>query len=182
MPGQESARLIPLFHRRWAVPVLAELHRSRGAKFITLVNRLAVSRDSLHHTLRELVELGWVRRNPGHGHPLRPEYVLSRKGSELAPWCARIMAMLSRLGIEEVALRKWSLPVLLSLGHGRERFSEIRQSLPGLTPRSLTLALKQLRQIDLISRLVSDGYPPSSRYRPTRRGRRLSVLIDALVP
>jgi DNA-binding HxlR family transcriptional regulator len=182
MPRQDFARLVLLFHHRWSVPVLAELHRSRGGKFITLVHRLAVSPGSLGHTLRALVEQGWVRRNPGHGHPLRPEYVLTRKGSELGPWCARIMALLSRLGIEEAALRKWSLPVLFCLGHGRVRFSEIRQSLPGLTPRSLALALKQLRQIGLISRLVSDGYPPSSRYLQTRRGRRLAALIEGLAP
>ena len=39
---KQMERLIRLFHRRWSVPVLAEIHRAKGAKFITLVNRLGV--------------------------------------------------------------------------------------------------------------------------------------------
>ncbi len=37
-----------LFHFRWAVPVLARLHVDRGAKFITLVSRLDVSKHVLY--------------------------------------------------------------------------------------------------------------------------------------
>ena len=34
--------LVNLFHRRWAVPVLAELERDHGAKFVTLSRRLGM--------------------------------------------------------------------------------------------------------------------------------------------
>ena len=30
-------------------------------------------------------------KNPGHGHPMRPEYLLTSSGEELAPWCRRLL-------------------------------------------------------------------------------------------
>ncbi len=88
------SHMAALFHRRWAVPVLAQLHRDRGAKAITLTNGLSVSRESLRATLDELIEHGWIARNPGYGHPMRPEYLLTRRGEKLGPTCVRLMAML----------------------------------------------------------------------------------------
>src|SRR5947207_13068422 len=72
-----STTAIRLFHHRWAVPVLAELRRERGSRFVTLANRIGVTRDSLRRTLSALIDDGLVERNPGYGHPLRPEYVLT---------------------------------------------------------------------------------------------------------
>ena len=69
MGPPKIGRFVALFHHRWAVPVLAELHRGAGgAKFVTLVNRLGIGRDSLRRTLAALIERGWVMPNPGHGH------------------------------------------------------------------------------------------------------------------
>ncbi len=180
MSEKNLKSFVLLFHHRWAVPVLAELRRTDGAKFVTLVTRLGISRDSLRHTLDALIEWGWVRRNPGHGHPLRPEYLLTRRGAELAPLCARVMKVLSALGIEDIALRKWSLPVVYSLNQGHGRFSDVRGNLPGLTPRALALTLKGLQQIGLVTRFVSAGYPPASHYKLTADGRELSLLLKGL--
>ena len=180
MREEDLRQFVLLFHHRWALPVLAELHRTGGAKFVTLVNRLAVNRDSLHQALEVLIAEGVVQRNPGHGHPLRPEYLLTAAGNGRAPWCARILAILSALGIEDVALRKWSLPVVYALRQGLDRFSEVRTFFPGLTPRSLILTLKSLQQVGLVVRTISDGYPPASHYRLTRRGQELSALLEGL--
>ena len=49
--------LVDLAHRRWSIPIIAELHRQRGAKFVTLVNTLGVSRASLSMALNDLIEL-----------------------------------------------------------------------------------------------------------------------------
>ena len=168
---------VVLFHYRWSVPVLAELHRGRGAKFVTLVYRLGISRDSLRRTLAGLIEQGWVRRNPGHGHPLRPEYVLTKAGTRIAPWCARTMKVLRALGIEDLALRKWSIPVAFALGAGRERFSEIKDFLPTSTARALVQTLRDLQTAGLVTRVVSNEYPPATYYRLTSRGRRLAPLM-----
>ena len=76
-------RFITLFHRQWAVRVLVELQRAHGAKFVTLHSQLGVGRATLRATLDDLIAEGWVLRNPGHGHPMRPEYLLTKEGSLL---------------------------------------------------------------------------------------------------
>ena len=173
-------RLAILFHRRWAVPVLAELHRGRGAKFVTLVSRLGISRDVARQTLDALVEHHWVKRNPGYGHPMRPEYLLTARGAKLAPACARLLGTLRRLGLERVGLRKWTLPVVLAIRGSGTRFNELKGVLPGITARALTLALKSLEEASLVERSIADGHPPYSTYRLTRRGRNLAPAVERL--
>lgn len=174
MRQEKWKRLAALFHHRWSVPILAELHHATGAKFVTLVKRMGISRGSLTATLEVLIEQGWVMRNPGHGHPLRPEYVLTAAGARFAVWCVRLMKVVTSLGVRDVCLKKWSLPVALILADGRSRFSQLRASMPDLTARALTLTLKQLQSSDLVKRTVSDEYPPATYYGLTQRGRRLA--------
>src|SRR5205085_9060327 len=116
--------LIAIFHHRWSAPVLAELLRQKGSRFAALSGTLGVGRESLRRTLDSLLALGLVARNPGYGHPLRPEYVLTARGARVAERCARLLAA----GDDEVLLRKWSLPVLAALGEPA-RFSELRAAL-----------------------------------------------------
>jgi DNA-binding HxlR family transcriptional regulator len=164
--------LIAIFHHRWSAPVLAELLQRKGSRFAALSGTLGVGRESLRRTLESLVELGLVARNPGYGHPLRPEYVLTRRGESAARRCA---ALLAEAG-DEVLLRKWSVPVLAVLS-APARFSELRVSLPGVTPRALALALKDLRSAGLIERRVEDAYPPTAIYAATARARKLTRIL-----
>ncbi len=173
-------RLAALLTHRWALPVLVEIHRARGARFTPLVNRLGVGRDSLRRTLDALDTGGWVLRNPGYGHPMRPEYLLTPDGERLAPWAARVLRTLRSLGAEEVALRKWSLPVVLALLPGRRRFNELAAALPGVSPRALALALKALEEGGLLERSVEPSHPPRVSYRLSRRGLRLAPAVRAL--
>lgn len=161
----DLADLAALLHHRWAIAILAALHEQRGAKFITLINRLTVSRDSLRRTLDALIEAGFVQRNPGYGHPMRPEYILTPRGGLLGEPCLRVAAELRDRAIEPIALRKWSLPVLLCIAAGHERFGEIDEALPAATPRAITEALKSLSAARLIERTIEPGYPPRPRYR-----------------
>ena len=172
-------RFVSLFHRRWAVPVLAELKRGRGAKLITLVNHLDIDRQTLRVTLDHLIEEGWVMRNPGHGHPMRPEYLLTPEGRRLAPGSAHLLGTVQRLDIEPLAFNKWTMPVTYLLGRGPLRFSELQHELPPITSRALTLSLKDLQQTDLVHRDVIDDYPPVTCYRLDRRAK---PIWKALVP
>ena len=88
--------LIAIFHHRWSAPVLAELLRQKGSRFAALVGTLGVGRESLRRTLDSLLELGLVARNPGYGHPLRPEYVLTRSGEVAARRCAKLLERSTR--------------------------------------------------------------------------------------
>ena len=173
-----STIIARLFHHRWAVPVLAELRRERGSRFVTLANRLGVARDSLRRTLSALIDDGLVERNPGYGHPLRPEYVLTPRGARVAAVCDRLLTALD--GLEEVALRKWSMPVVRALAGGPLRFSELRTALPSVSPRALALALKDLQAAGLVERTVTDDYPPATVYRLTDRARPLARIVAAL--
>jgi len=90
----------------------ARLHAvAGGAKFITLAHALGVSRASLSATLNHLIALGLVRRNPGHGHPMRPEYLLTDAGAALARHCAALDRPVARNGGPDLAYRKWTLPL-----------------------------------------------------------------------
>ena len=170
-----------LFHHRWALGILAELDRTRGSRFVTLTNRVGVGRESLRRTLTALSEGGLVSRNPGYGHPLRPEYVLTKRGIRVAPVCADLLARLRELGVEDAALKKWSLPVVLALGGpGRRRFSALQEALGEITARALALALKDLAAAGLVDRAVTDGFPPASMYSLTPAAARLLPLLRRL--
>jgi DNA-binding HxlR family transcriptional regulator len=166
--------LIALFHHRWSAPVLAELLRQKGSRFVTLGNTLGVGRESLKRTLESLVALGLVARNPGYGHPLRPEYVLTPRGRPVATRCTKLLDALN--GATDVALRKWTLPVLAALRRP-SRFSELRAGLPTITGRALALALKDLQAAGLVERRIEDAYPPTAVYVPTPAARRLQRIL-----
>lgn len=162
--------LVALGEQRWLVPVMAAMHAAAAARFAELRHRLDLPRESLSRTLERAGELGWVRRNPGYGHPLRPEYVLTGAGREAAQAAAQICAVLAQVGLPPKALTRWSLPLLHALGAGGERFNEIARHVAPATPRALSQCLKRLAANDLVSREVEAGYPPTSRYRLTLRG------------
>jgi DNA-binding HxlR family transcriptional regulator len=177
-------KLVALCHHRWAIPVMAELSRLHGeAKFVQLTFRLGISPDSLKHTLRALTGQGRVRRNPGYGHPMRPEYLLTVAGQRLAPACDRLMRSAERLGLGDVVLRKWTLPTLfvLIVSQGGLRFSEMREQISPITPRALAQSLKEMEHAGLIDRDVADTYPPSVTYRVARLGRRMAPSLGRLV-
>ena len=165
--------LIALSRRRWALPALAELHRARGLKFVTLVHTLGASRPAAREALDDLIRLGLAIPNPGYGHPMRPEYILTPRGERLAPACLHVWDTARRLGLVDVALRRWSLAVLTALASGCRRFSEVRAALPRITDRALTLALRDLQDAGLVLRRVLTGSPPAALYTPTPRGGRL---------
>jgi len=177
-PGE---RLAQLFHHRWAVPVLAELHRTSGSRFVTLHRRLGIGRESLRRTLASLAEQELVARNPGYGHPLRPEYVLTAPGAAIAPACAELMCALDALGISSIGLNKWSMPVVAALdAAGSSRFAQLRESLPPVSPRALALALKALAEAGLVERNVVDSFPPTAVYTLARHADAVSPALRTL--
>ena len=72
---------------RWLMPLLAEMSAEGSARFAVLLRRLGLSRSALSRSIGALEARGWLTRNPGHGHPLRPEYLLTDQGRPVAAWC-----------------------------------------------------------------------------------------------
>ncbi len=171
--------LVNLVHFRWALPILAELHRSNGCKFVTLVTRLKLSKDALSRTLNALITEDLVMRNPGYGHPLRPEYILTARGVQIGQAVFELMQSLERLEITDIALKKWSLPIILLL-QDRPRFTDILEQLPGLTTRALALGLGHVSHAKLLEPF--EGIAGSRKnYSLNLRGQELGLRITALM-
>lgn len=173
--------LLPLFSRRWIVPTLRQLWVDRGAKFVTLMKALNSSPGAMRATVKDLLKLGLIQRNPGYGHPMRPEYVLTVRGARLAERCDELMKELSAAGIKDGYTSKWSVMVLSCLSHGGMRFSELRTSLGVVTDRSLTICLKSLCKSGAVTRTVTDGFPPSVSYALSPNAKGLGDSIKRLI-
>jgi DNA-binding HxlR family transcriptional regulator len=163
-----------LIGSRWFVPLLALADREEGVRSAVLTARLGISRSMLAGILDRLLRKGWIVRNPGHGHPLRPEYILTEAGRPVGAWCERVMEERRRLGLDANALGRWALPLVGRLDRRWERFSWLEGQLSPVSPRSLSLSLKQLLEVRLVDRRLEDAFPPRPLYGLTGRGQRLA--------
>lgn len=171
-----------LFHRKWSIPILAELKRQGGSKFVTLQNRLDIGPTALRQTLDFLIEKHVIVRNPGYGHPMRPEYILTDQGIPVAAKCKELVDAVDDHRILRLLLMKWSLPTLIAIAEGARRFSELRDSLQSITARALTLFLKEAQAAGVVERAVVDGYPPAAEYRLAHTAKRLVPILKSLSP
>lgn len=174
------SRLTALVHHRWNIPIIAELQLNSGAKFITLLNRLKISRGSLSASLAYLTDLGFVHKDAGHGHPMRPEYRLTEHGRAIGDECLRLVEILRRTDDVDLAFRKWTLPLVVAIGPRRQRFNELRWSLADATPRAITIGLRSLLRCDWANRRLIDEFPPTAGYELRAKGRRILTCLDSL--
>ncbi|WP_056367773.1 MULTISPECIES: winged helix-turn-helix transcriptional regulator [unclassified Sphingopyxis] len=171
--------LIQLGSHRWLVPLLADLAAHKGARFVELIHRLGLSRDSCARTLEAATAIGWVQRNPGHGHPLRPEYILTESGAAVAARAATISEAQSEIGLPPGAATRWGLPLIVGIGAGHDRFNALSRLLIPATPRALSQGLTALGKHGLVTREILDMRPPASRYDLTKRGTLLAAACTA---
>ncbi|MET0308569.1 MAG: winged helix-turn-helix transcriptional regulator [Sphingomonas sp.] len=162
---------------RWAAPVMALLSRDGGARFAVIAHSFGLSHHSLTRCLTYLRECGWVVPNPGHGHPLRPEYLLSEAGRPVGALCERIMAARERLDLSTTDLPRWGLPLVAGLALDWSRFGELQARLAPVTPRALSQTLQAMIGQDLVGRRIEDRFPPVALYGLTGRGRDLVGAI-----
>lgn len=167
---------------RWAVPVMALLSRERGARFAVMARAFGLSHHSLTRCLAYLRAAGWLVPNPGHGHPLRPEYLLSEDGRPVGALCERIAEQRERLKLAAADLPRWSLPVVAGLAPDWTRFGQLQGRLTPVTPRALSLTLQAMIGHDLVKRRLEDRYPPVALYGLTGRGQDLAGAIAEHAP
>lgn len=175
MIGEDELRRLTA--GRWLVPLLAHLADEKGSRFAVMLARLGLARSVLAASLAALQEADWLTRNPGHGHPLRPEYLLTPAGEPVAAFCQGVMAQRERLGLAPGQLPRWSLPLIARLDGENARFSALRQALRPVTPRALSLTLKQMVAVDLVDRALEAEFPPIAIYGLTGRGRALAAAM-----
>ena len=75
---------------------------------------------------------------------------------------------------------KWKLPIIISITVGNERFTDIQNSIPGITPKVLAKELRELEQNKLISRTVVADYPVKISYKAEPYADTLTPIIYAL--
>lgn len=77
--------------------------------------------------------------------------------------------------------KRWTLPILAALMHGRARFSEVARAVPGLSERVLSERLQELCEAALVERQVEAGPPVSTWYRLTTLGEHLRPAVESLL-
>ncbi|BDP43690.1 hypothetical protein DAETH_36590 (plasmid) [Deinococcus aetherius] len=80
----------------------------------------------------------------------------------------------------ELIGRRWNCAILWALCHGLNRFSELHAAVPGLSPRLLSVRLKELEAAGVLRRVVMPGTPVSISYHLTPRGEALREVFVAL--
>jgi DNA-binding HxlR family transcriptional regulator len=87
------------------------------------------------------------------------------KGSDAD--CVATREILNRVG------DKWSVLVIVTLGDGMKRFSDLKRSIDGISQRMLTLTLRSIERDGLVKRTVFPTIPPRVEYVLTALGRTL---------
>jgi DNA-binding HxlR family transcriptional regulator len=72
---------------------------------------------------------------------------------------------------------KWTILLLRELFDGTKRFGELQKSLEGISPKTLSLRLKQLEKDRIIRKKVFAEIPLHVEYSLTSRGDSLSDII-----
>ena len=75
---------------------------------------------------------------------------------------------------------KWTLLILRELFLGTRRFGELRMTLQGVSPKTLTERLRFLEDQGVVQRTIYPEIPPKVEYSLTDRGQKAWPVIEAL--
>lgn len=160
----DIALLVKLTSRAWALDILAQMHAGVPGRQAALLSATGAGRTAFAASLQHLMVLGLVERNPGHGHPIRPEFLLTKEGERAAEVAYRILRQVPDVSQVGILRKSWSLPVL-ALAQQPQRFSGLKAGLGAITDRALSASLQRLeaqewvaREIDLSQRVPFPVY------------------------
>jgi DNA-binding HxlR family transcriptional regulator len=77
--------------------------------------------------------------------------------------------------------RRWTMATIYACASGAARFNEFRQSLPGVSPTTLSERLEGLEGAGILERRLVAGRPPHTEYALTERGKRLALAVAGLL-
>lgn len=75
---------------------------------------------------------------------------------------------------------KWTILILRDLFTGTKRFGELRKSLIGVSPKTLSGRLRYLEKEGIVARKIFPEVPPKVEYTLTKRGKSLGVIIESM--
>jgi len=80
----------------------------------------------------------------------------------------------------EIIGAKWTALLVHDLSEGPRRFSELRDSCPGISPRTLSERLRTLEQGEMVVRRSYAESPPRVEYELTQKGEALLPIITEM--
>ena len=75
---------------------------------------------------------------------------------------------------------RWTILLLRDLSRGRKRYSELLQSLAGISTNLLADRLKRLEENGMVEQVLYSDHPPRAEYRLTDKGRAFLPVLAAL--
>ncbi len=162
--------LVKITSRAWSLNILALLHQGVPGRQAPLLAATNASRTSFASSLKHLVQLNLLERNPGHGHPLRPEFRLTQTGIAVAETADRIVKAVPDDSEFALLRRSWTVPIL-ALTDTPQRFSVIKSDLATITDRALSTSLVQLEEREWLQRDIDTSKRvPFPTYHATNEG------------
>ncbi len=169
--------LVKLTSKAWSLKILALLHRGVPGRQAPLIAAAKASRTSFAASLGHLVQLGLLEKNPGHGHPLRPEFRLTRTGVTVAAIASRIMEVAPDDEAFAIVRRSWAVPIL-AVTESPKRFSIIKSGLGTITDRALSKSLCVLEERTWLKREIDVSQrSPFPTYHAVNAGRKINQAV-----
>lgn len=169
--------LVKLTSKAWSLKILALLHSGVPGRQAPLIAATTASRSAFAASLDHLIQLGLLERNPGHGHPLRPEFRLTEQGKVVAAMAQRILDAAPGEDGFGVLKRSWSVPIL-ALTEAPSRFSVIRSGLGAITDRALSQSLGMLEEREWLRREIDVSQrTPYPTYQAVNAGQTINRAI-----
>lgn len=173
----DIALLVNLTSKTWSLKILALLYNGVPGRQARLIAATSASRSSFTASLDHLVQLGLLEKNPGHGHPLRPEFRLTPTGGRAAAMASKIVELAPDEEAFGLIRRSWSVPVLAVTGSPK-RFSVIKSSLGGITDRALSRSLAALEEHRWMKRDINlSERTPFPTYQVVNAGTKINQAI-----
>lgn len=172
--------IVNITSRAWALSILAQLHRGVAGRQAPLLAATGATRTAFAQSMNHLIALELVERNPGYGHPLRPEFRLTLQGQAAAALAYDIQNV-PRSEDLDLLRRTWTLPVLTVL-HQPKHFNQIKRNLTSITDRALSKSLSAMEERAWVSRNVDEAArPPRSIYHAVSAGGMISNVVASSV-
>lgn len=80
----------------------------------------------------------------------------------------------------EILCSKWTAIIVRDLAECDSRFCELERSLDGISPRTLSLRLRELESNGIVERRTHAEVPPRVEYALTEKGRGLVPIVNAM--
>ena len=154
----DTCTLVKITSRAWALPILANLNDGVPCRQAPLLTATGASRTAFAQSMDHLISIGLLERNPGHGHPLRPEFRLTPLGKTTAALASKIQR-LSGEEDQDLLRRSWTVPVL-SVLQRPSQFSEIKRRLLTISDRALSQSLQSMEERLWVHRNVDQAARP----------------------